>query len=137
MTSVSAETGEPRNWAGVSPIVSVVDDDVATCEALGDLFEAAGFLTYRFNDAEEFLRSDAPRVSSLLITDIQMNGIDGLALLDLVVGVGQKLPVILITARPEEELRRRATAKGCAAFFRKPFDPVLLLCHVKAAIGCA
>jgi FixJ family two-component response regulator len=115
------------------PTVSVVDDDVALCEALADLFESAGYQTYTFNGASEFLSSGAAQVSSVLITDIQMSGIDGLTLMDLVANVAP-LPVIVITSLPEKELRLRATSKGCAAFLHKPFDPASLLSHVEVAI---
>jgi DNA-binding response OmpR family regulator len=69
----------------------------------------------------------------VLITDIQLKGIDGLTLMDLVAHIA-RLPIIVITARTEEELRIRAASKGCAAFLRKPFDPGLLLGLVAAAL---
>jgi FixJ family two-component response regulator len=116
------------------PIVSVVDDDDGVREALADLFESVGYQTYKFNGAADFLSSGAAQISDLLITDIQMSGIDGLTLMDLVANVAL-LPVIVITGLPEKELRLRATSKGCAAFLRKPFDPVSLLSHVEAALN--
>jgi FixJ family two-component response regulator len=113
--------------------VSLVDDDVVFLHALADLFESAGYQTHIFSGAEDFLNSDAAQFTDVLITDIQMSGLDGLALMDRVAEVAY-LPVIVITGRPEKELRLRATSKGCVAFLRKPFDPVSLLCHVEAAI---
>jgi FixJ family two-component response regulator len=118
---------------GDSAIVSVVDDDFGFCEALADLFESAGYQAYAFSSAAEFLSSGAAQASDVLITDIQLEGIDGLTLMDLVAKIA-RLPVIVITARPEEEFRIRATSKGCAAFLRKPFDSALLLGYVAAAL---
>jgi FixJ family two-component response regulator len=116
-----------------SPIVSLVDDDCGFCEALADLFESAGYQIHTFSSAADFLISGAAQRSDVLITDIQLEGIDGLTLMDLVAHI-PGLPIIVITARPEEEFRIRATSKGCAAFLRKPFDPGLLLGHVAAAL---
>lgn len=116
-------------------VVSVVDDDVAIRDALADLFDSAGYRTCTFEDAEAFLGSDAARTSGVLITDIQMSGMDGIALMSRVAGFARRLPVIVITGRPDEESRRRARAGGCAAFLRKPFDPASLLGHVEAALG--
>jgi FixJ family two-component response regulator len=116
-----------------SLIVSVVDDDVAFLNSLADLIESAGYRTHKFNAAEEFLSSGAAQFSDLLITDVQMGGMNGLALMDAVAGI-RKLPVIVITAHPEKDLRRRVMEKGCAAFLSKPFDPVALLNHIEATI---
>ena len=124
---------ESRERQVRNPIVSVVDDDVASLDALADLCESAGYQTYKFNGAEEFLSSGAPRFSNVLITDIRMSGIDGLTLMDLVAEVAH-LPVIVVTAQLEKDLRLRATSKGCAAFLNKPFDAVSFLCHLEAAI---
>lgn len=135
MADKALESGELREAEGEGPIVSVVDDDGALCDALADLFDAAGYRTRKFNDAEGFLSSGAAQGSSVLITDIQLDGMDGLALMTIVADLAQRLPVIVITGRPEEEFRRRANAQGCAAFLRKPFDPVSLLGHVEAALA--
>lgn len=117
-----------------SPIVSIVDDDLGFCEALADLFESVGYQTYTFSAAADFLRSDAVQVSNVLITDIQLGGMDGLALMDRVAEVA-RIPVIVMTARTEEEWRIRAVSKGCVAFLRKPFDPGVLLGQVAAVLG--
>lgn len=117
-----------------SPVVTVVDDDFGFCEALADLFESAGYRTYTFSGAADFLSSGAIQTCDVLITDIQLGGMDGLALMDQVAKV-VRIPIIVITARTEEDLRIRATSKGCAAFLRKPFDPGVLLGHVAAALS--
>jgi FixJ family two-component response regulator len=124
---------ESRERRSDHPIVSVVDDDLALLDAVADLIESAGYQTYKFSGAEAFLNSGAAKFSDLLITDIHMDGLDGLTLMDRVADVA-RLPVIIVTGQSENELRVRATSKGCAAFLRKPFDPASLLCHVEAAI---
>jgi FixJ family two-component response regulator len=124
---------ESRERRSDHPIVSVVDDDLALLDAVADLIESAGYQTYKFSGAEAFLNSGAAKFSDLLITDIHMDGLDGLTLMDRVADVA-RLPVIIVTGQSENELRVQATSKGCAAFLRKPFDPASLLCHVEAAI---
>ena len=116
-----------------NPVVSVVDDDAPFLDSLADLFESAGYKTYKFCGASDFLNSGAAQISNVLITDIEMSGIDGLTLMDMVAKVSD-IPVIVITGQQEKELLQRATSKGCAAFLRKPFDPASLLCHVEEAI---
>jgi FixJ family two-component response regulator len=133
MQAMSAASSHGSSAALQSPIVSIVDDDASFLESIVDLIESAGYRVYKFSTAEDFLSSDATQFSDLLITDIQMGGMDGLALMDAIAGL-RRLPVIVITARPEKEMRRRAVAKGCAAFLTKPFDPLTLLSHVEAAV---
>jgi FixJ family two-component response regulator len=121
-------TGQPKN-----PVVSVVDDDAAFLDSLADLIESAGYRTYRFSGAEDFLNSGAVLFSNVLITDVQMDGIDGLTLMDRVAEIA-KLPVIVMTGQQEKELRLRATSKGCAAFLPKPFDAEFLLSCLDAVV---
>jgi FixJ family two-component response regulator len=129
---VTASTASSAPQAG-SAIVSCVDDDVGFLNSLADLIESAGYRTYKFRAAEDFLSSGAAQFSDLLITDIQMGGMDGLTLMDRVAGI-RRLPVIVITAHLEKDIRVRAASRGCAAFLSKPFDPIALLDHVEAAI---
>jgi FixJ family two-component response regulator len=70
------ESEDSRARKSSGPIVSVIDDDAGTRDALADLFDTVGYQTYKFNDAEDFLRSGAAHVSGVLITDIQLDGID-------------------------------------------------------------
>jgi FixJ family two-component response regulator len=116
-----------------NPVVSVVDDDVAFLDSLADLIESAGYRTYRFSGAEDFLNSGAVRFSNVLITDVQMDGIDGLTLMDRVAEIA-KLPVIVMTGQHGKEMRQRAASKGCAAFLPKPFDAESLLSCLEAAV---
>jgi FixJ family two-component response regulator len=126
-------TDSTRPVRSGSPVVSVVDDDMGFLDALADLIESAGYCAYKFNTAEGFLTSGAAEFSDLLITDVQMRGMDGLTLMDAVAGL-RRLPVIVITAHSESDIRARAATKGCAAFLSKPFDPDTLLGHLQSAI---
>lgn len=125
-------TASPRPRTG-DPVVSVVDDDTPFLDALADLFESAGYTTYKFSAASDFLKSGAAEISSVLVTDIEMSGIDGLTLMDLVSRVAQ-LPVIVMTGQPQKELHQLALAKGCAAFLRKPFDADCILGHIEEVL---
>jgi FixJ family two-component response regulator len=135
---VSSTKSKRRSDGGDSLcVVSVVDDDAAIRDALADLFDSVGYRTCTFENAESFLDSPAAETSRVLITDIQMQGMDGLALLAQVAGFRRHLPVIIITGKPDTELQRRAHESGCAAFLRKPFDSAQLLEQVQATVGCA
>lgn len=51
--------------------------------------------------------------------DIQLAGISGIELQRRLLAVGEKTPVIFITAHDDPEIQAEALALGCAAYFRK------------------
>lgn len=57
-----------------------------------------------------------------VITDVQMPGMNGLELQATLVAGRPNLPIIVLTAFPEEHIRRRAEATGAVGFFAKPVD---------------
>mgnify|MGYP002622899728 CR=1 FL=1 len=117
------------------PVVAIVDDDPAMRASLVDLLDSAGCLSMAFDSAEQFMAADAARTIDLVITDIQMGQIGGLDLLVRLRAIlPVPVPVIVITALPDERLERRAVTSGCFAFLRKPFDPETLLGYVRAAV---
>jgi two-component system, response regulator, stage 0 sporulation protein F len=58
----------------------------------------------------------------VILSDINMPGMDGLELLREVRGLRQELPVLMVTAYGDDERRRRADELGAAAFLTKPVD---------------
>jgi len=85
------------------------------------LARSLGFIACAFKSAEDFLRSPRVDDSACLITDVQMPGMSGLALQDRLIEQGRRIPIIFITAFPEETSRIRAEAGGALAFLEKPF----------------
>jgi FixJ family two-component response regulator len=110
-------------------LISIVDDDDSVREATKCLVSSLGFATVAFASAEEFLRSEQVHDTSCLITDVQMPGLNGLELQEQLVQGGHHIPVIFMTAFPEERLRTRAIEAGAYGFLEKPFDD-------ESLIGC-
>ena len=103
-------------------IVSIVDDDASVRAAMQSLLRSLGFVAFAFECAEEdFLRSPRVDDSSCLITDVQMQGMSGLDLQDRLIAQGSRIPMIFITAFPEQNIRSRAQASGALGFLEKPF----------------
>jgi FixJ family two-component response regulator len=63
-----------------------------------------------------------------------MPGMSGLELQDLLRAQGRQLPIIFITAFPEESARARAMAAGAICFLTKPFDGATLIKSLEAAL---
>jgi FixJ family two-component response regulator len=102
-------------------IVSVVDDDASVRSALESLVRSLGFVPFVFESAEDFLSSPRVDDSACLITDVQMPGMNGLDLQDRLSAQGRRIPIIFITAFPEQAIQSRAQAGGALAFVEKPF----------------
>ena len=105
-----------------APIVSIVDDDDSVRAAMSSLVRSLGYEAYVFASAEAVLESPRLHDTSCLIADIQMPGMNGLDLQSELRVRQQRIPIIFITAFPEERIRQRAEAAGAIGFFSKPVD---------------
>ena len=103
--------------AGVpkTPMISIVDDDRAVRAATRGLVRSLGYNVSTFASAEEFLTSESLHETSCLITDLHMPGLSGIELQDRLIAQGHHLPIVFITAFPEESLRRQALEAGAIA----------------------
>ncbi len=115
------------------PVVSIIDDDASVRIATNRLVRSLGYVAHTFSSADEFLRSSEINDTSCLIADVQMPGMSGVELQVFLRAQGRDLPVILITAFPEESVRTRALEAGAICFLTKPFDgPTLIKCLATA-----
>ena len=94
-----------------------------------------GLVAYGFASAEEFLRSPHAADTSCLITDVRMPGMSGVDLQSHLIAQGKRVPVIFITAFPEESVRARALDAGAVCFLTKPFDGLTLIKYLETALG--
>ena len=115
-------------------LISIVDDDSSMRDALVGLFRSLGYDARGFASAEDFLACDDLKRFSCAITDIQMPGMNGFELKQ-ILDERHTLPVIMITARSEPDLRERAMSSGAAYFLRKPFDSDMLVDCLEKALG--
>ena len=113
----------------MSVSVLIVDDEADVAELFRQRFRREvrqGVCVLHFADsAEGALEKLADGISPQLIvilSDINMPGMDGLALLHEIKTRRPDLPVIMVTAYGDDERRRRATEYGAAEFFIKPVD---------------
>jgi FixJ family two-component response regulator len=115
-------------------LVSIVDDDEAFREAMTSLMKSLGFEVEAFASAEAFLASPRLRSTSCLIADVHMPGMTGIELHRHLVASGRTIPVILITAYPDDNVRARALAAGVICYLSKTFDDDALLGFVRSAL---
>jgi FixJ family two-component response regulator len=116
------------------PLISIIDDDDSVRSSLGSLVRSLGFGACTFTSAEEFLNSPCQDDSSCLITDLQMPGMSGIELQQLLSAQGRRIPIIFVTAFPEDRIQRRAMEWGALGFLSKPFECQTLIELIDKAI---
>jgi FixJ family two-component response regulator len=99
--------------------------------------KSLGFEVEAFSSAESFLGSRLLENTSCLIADVQMPTMNGIDLHQQLVAAGRAIPVILITAYPDDNVRARALAAGVVCYLSKTFDDEALLGFVRSALAHA
>jgi FixJ family two-component response regulator len=116
-------------------LIAIVDDDDLVREAAKELIETTGLRARAFACAESFLGSDYISKTSCIIADIHMPGLSGFQLHRRLLDSGRDIPVIFITAFPDERSRQGALKAGAICYLKKPFEPAHLLSCVQSALA--
>ena len=107
--------------------VYLVDDEASIREAVRQWLELSGHQVRLFARAEECLAAVTPDFAGVVVSDVRMPGMDGLALLERLQALDRDLPVILLTAHGDVALAVTAMRQGAYDFLEKPFSPEALL----------
>lgn len=113
-------------------VIAVVDDDEAIRSALRSLLRASGYRVQTYCSARAFLASTDLAQVHCLISDIQMPGMSGLELHEALRARGLRIPVIFVTAHPDDVNTRVPEVVACLP---KPFQADDLLSHIKQALN--
>ena len=114
--------------------VFVVDDDPAVGAALQRALESAGMSVNAFAGAKDCLAALSRHPCDVVITDVRMEGMDGLSLLQDLRHRFPWLQIIVTTAYGTVPLAVTAMKAGAADFLEKPLDRQELLSAVKSAM---
>ncbi len=110
--------------------ILVVEDDAALREAVCDTLELAGQRVVSAAGGDEALQVLSRQAVSLVVSDVRMLPVDGIALLKQIRSRFPQLPVVLMTAFADVERAVEAMRAGACDFLLKPFEPKALLEHV-------
>ncbi|MGE3540317.1 MAG: sigma 54-interacting transcriptional regulator [Candidatus Tectimicrobiota bacterium] len=114
--------------------ILLVDDDPALLRLLSIRLTAAGYEVATAESGQQALAQLAVRYPHLVITDLRMDGMDGLALFDSVHRSHPTLPVIILTAHGSIPEAVAATQRGVFGFLTKPFDGKDLMTQIEKAL---
>jgi len=119
----------------MSAHILLVDDDADLLQLLSMRLVAAGYRVSAVASAEEALAQLAVERPQLVLSDVQLPGMDGLALFDQIRAKHPSLPVILLTAHGTIPDAVEATARGVYTYLTKPYDGLALLEKIAQALA--
>ncbi|MET9424842.1 response regulator transcription factor [Streptomyces sp. NPDC006540] len=115
--------------------ILVVDDDPTVAEVVTGYLERAGFAVDRAADGPQALRLAAGRRPDLVVLDLMLPGMDGLEVCRrLRAGEQAPVPVIMLTARGDEDDRILGLEVGADDYVTKPFSPRELVLRVESVL---
>jgi FixJ family two-component response regulator len=102
-------------------LIAIVDDDDSVRTATESIVRSLGQETRTFPSAESFLQSPFLETSCLIL-DVQMPKMNGIQLQEHLLRLGVNIPIIFITAYPDETDKSRALKAGAVGYLHKAFD---------------
>ncbi|CAG9168117.1 response regulator transcription factor [Cupriavidus respiraculi] len=117
-----------------APVIAVVDDDASVRQALGSLLRSLDMHVALYESGSQVLSAVDTQAMSCVVTDIQMPGMNGLSLCAALRERGLRMPVIFMTAFPEERYRQQAADLGAFCFLSKPFVEADIIRCIEAAL---
>ncbi|MDT0444985.1 response regulator transcription factor [Streptomyces johnsoniae] len=113
--------------------VLVVDDDPTVTEVVAGYLDRAGFTVDRAADGRDALARAAAHPPDLVVLDLMLPGLDGLAVCARLREAGP-VPVVMLTARGDEEDRILGLEVGADDYVTKPFSPRELVLRVSSVL---
>ena len=117
------------------PRILVVDDDPDLLRLMQIRLTSAGYAVSTAESAERALAQVSATRPHLVVTDLRMGGMDGMALFEAVRSGHPMLPVIILTAHGTIPEAVSAVQRGVAGYLTKPFDPKALLTEVERVLA--
>jgi DNA-binding response OmpR family regulator len=113
--------------------VLVIDDDPTMTEVVSRYLEREGFVVANASDGDSGLRDALAMLPDLVVLDLMLPGIDGLEVFKRLRDVAP-IPVVMLTARGDEDDRVAGLELGADDYIAKPFSPRELTARVRAVL---
>ena len=123
-----------QSTAGPRPSVLVVDDDPDLLRLMQIRLSAAGYAVTTAESAERALAQLAVARPRVVVTDLRMSGMDGMALFESIQDQNPSLPVIILTAHGTIPDAVSAVKSGVFGYLTKPFEARTLLTEIERAL---
>jgi len=129
------QTAETQATATRRTSILVVDDDPDLLRLMQIRLTAAGYAVTAAESGERALAQASVARPQLVVTDLRMGGMDGMALFEAIHAHNPTLPVILLTAHGTIPDAVAAVQRGVFGYLTKPFDAKALLTEIERALA--
>lgn len=116
------------------PTVYVIDDEPDMCEVLSDILESKHIKVKTYTSPREFMRTYSPDNPGCLLLDIGMPDINGLELMEAIIALENRTPVIFLTGNATIANAVEMLKAGALDFIEKPPKIDVLLSCVRKAL---
>ncbi|MCJ2164744.1 MULTISPECIES: sigma-54 dependent transcriptional regulator [unclassified Pseudodesulfovibrio] len=114
--------------------VILVDDEQSVRDSARQWLELSDFVVKDFSDAQTALATIAPDYAGIVLSDVKMPGLDGLAFQKEISAIDPDIPVVLFTGHGDIAMAVNAIQGGAYDFVEKPFDPEQIIETIKRAL---
>ena len=116
------------------PRILVIDDAKTMRDTLNDLLTSAGFEVVDAENGEQGLEMMSKHAIDLVISDLNMPGMDGLTMCGHIKEQGFHTPIFMLTTQTSPELKARAKDYGVVAWIVKPHKDQVLLDGIRKVL---
>jgi FixJ family two-component response regulator len=116
------------------PLISIVDDDASVRASMKRLMMSSGYSAESYPSVDDFLNSGQLEDIGCIIADVQMPKATGFDMQKALKRAGYRIPIIFITAFPDDKGRDNALKEGAHCYLRKPVGLDELLHCVQSAL---
>lgn len=120
--------------AGRPPVVRVIDDDDKVRRSWQFVLEGEGWQVQAYESAVRFLEEDDPSVPGCIVSDVRMPEMSGIELQTEMKRIGNRMPLVLISAHADLVMAVKAVKDGAYDFLLKPVETERLIQTVLEAI---
>lgn len=118
-----------------SASIFIIDDDASVRRSLARLLSTADYQVETYESADAFLQQPPYHGNGAIILDVNMPGLDGMALHERLLESGCQLPVIFLTGHGDIPMSVSAMKNGASDFLMKPVDEQVLLTTIAETIS--
>lgn len=119
------------------PTILAVDDSVSMRQMVAFTLKGAGYDVVEASDGQAALKIAQTRAVNLVLTDVNMPNMDGIALTSRLRALGtyRFTPILLLTTESASDKKQSGKAAGATGWIVKPFQPEQLLATIKKVLG--
>lgn len=117
-------------------LILVVDDSTTMRQMVSFTLTSAGHDVVEAADGNEAVQAASSNKFDLVITDVNMPGMNGIDLVRTLRGMpeGKFIPMLVLTTESEQSIKQRGREAGATGWIVKPFSPEVLLATLKKVL---